>query len=60
MNYCKICKHLDQYHMSGCLVCSFTVSDETNSDWGIPLDGYCGKDNLRYLEYLDKKSEVKK
>ena len=59
MKYCEICKHLMQYHLNSCLVCSLMIT-ETAIDWDKPLDGYCGKDNLRYLEYMDKISEDKK
>jgi hypothetical protein len=57
MNYphCKICGHLEQNHEYDklCLHCSFLINLNSNEK----MTGYCGNDNLKYLE---KKNEVKK
>ena len=50
MNHCKICKHLDQYHNkedNHCLACSMIINIP---ELELPIDGYCGRDNLKYLE----------
>jgi hypothetical protein len=53
MEHCERCKHLEQNHQNDgwCLYCSLIV----NGDADNKLEGYCGKNNLKYLEWCYNK-----
>lgn len=54
--HCKICAHLEQNHEYGnCLACALTILYPYCKKY--ELKGYCGKNNLKYLEWKYNKQE---
>jgi len=56
---CKICGHLVQNHQDKyCMHCALVVH-YPKINVREQMTGYCGKDNLKYLEYLVKKVRLR-